>query len=153
MAFCVCCTARETHERSGACSHRECACLCTPSITHTSPHPPTPHTHAPIHPPSHRHSTPQAFKQFNTAADAELQEFLAAIAPFKNAVAPVIDVAEDIAGVLNVVQDIVDNAIFKEIIAGLEFFNTLLVTRVKFTIDLGEFCLWSKLQAAVEIMT
>lgn len=81
-----------------------------------------------------------------------MQEFLAAIAPFKNAVTPVMDVAEDIAGVMDVVKDIVDNAIFKEIIGGLEKFNNLLTTRVKFTINLGRFCLWSELRGALETL-
>jgi hypothetical protein len=85
----------------------------------------------------------QAFEGVNSKVSESIEEFLGAIdGPYAQALAKSNQIAEQLADVVSVAKGLVNNEVFQAVLSGLRAFNRAITTRVKFTINLGRFCLW-----------
>jgi hypothetical protein len=79
----------------------------------------------------------QVFEDLNDELATGINTFLDKVEPFQTAVAKVSEIGDDLKDVISVAKTVVDNEVFKTVVAGLKAFEDAITTRVKFTINLG----------------
>jgi hypothetical protein len=94
----------------------------------------------------------QAFQAVNQDIANGLDGLISKVDPARVALDELRGALDDVRPFLNTVKGMTNNEVFIAIVDGLNKFQRILTTRVRFTIKLPDFCLWVSRALLLEIL-